>query len=165
MTANICMCVRVDSIIHCRNNMRNLLLRRKDFFPFLCTKIPPVRKTEPLLYSLFTPYVTWRVCDVRVTSVYWEIPSWLYLYPLVIPARPSVHIRGLYLYEIPQSWSRIHERTISLRFLGIILRVLRLEVSVYNVYITNQFQTTLGWEEGGVKPVNTGDCNSKEENS
>ncbi len=28
-----------------------------------------------------------------------------------------------------QTWSRIHERTISLRFLGIILRVLRLEVS------------------------------------
>ncbi len=29
-----------------------------------------------------------------------------------------------------------------LRYLGIILTVLRLEVSVYNVYITNQFQTT-----------------------
>jgi hypothetical protein len=27
--------------------------------------------------------------------------------------------------------SRIHERTVSLRFLGIILRVLRLEVSVW----------------------------------
>ncbi len=36
---------------------------------------------------------------------------------------------------------KINERTILLRFLGIILRVLRLEVSVYNVYITNQFQT------------------------
>ncbi len=34
------------------------------------------------------------------------------------------------------------ERTISLGFLGIILRVLRLEVFVYKVYyITNQFQT------------------------
>ncbi len=43
--------------------------------------------------------------------------------------------------------SRIHERTISLRFLGIILRVLSLEVFVYNVYNTNQFQPTLlgGW--------------------
>ncbi len=29
--------------------------------------------------------------------------------------------------------SRIHEHTVSLRFLGIILRVLRLEVSVFNV--------------------------------
>ncbi len=29
-------------------------------------------------------------------------------------------------------WSRIHERTMSLKFLGIILRVLRLEVSVWN---------------------------------
>jgi hypothetical protein len=33
--------------------------------------------------------------------------------------------------------SRIHEHTILLRFLSIILRVLRLEVSVYNVYILN----------------------------
>jgi hypothetical protein len=46
--------------------------------------------------------------------------------------------------------SRIHECTILLRFLGIILRVLRFEVSIYNVYITNQFQTTfahgvVGW--------------------
>jgi hypothetical protein len=31
------------------------------------------------------------------------------------------------------SWKQIHESTISLRFLGIILRVLRLEVSEYNV--------------------------------
>ncbi len=39
------------------------------------------------------------------------------------------------------TWSRIHEHTILLRFLSIILRFLRHEVSVYNVYITNQFQT------------------------
>ena len=36
------------------------------------------------------------------------------------------------------------ERGISLRFLGLILRFLRLEFSLYNVYITNQFQTTFG---------------------
>jgi hypothetical protein len=40
-----------------------------------------------------------------------------------------------------------------LRFLGIIFRVLRLEVSAYNVYITNQFQTTFAQEGGGVKPL------------
>jgi hypothetical protein len=40
---------------------------------------------------------------------------------------------------------------ISLRFLGIILRVLRLEVSVCNVYITNQFQTTVFGGGGGGK--------------
>jgi hypothetical protein len=45
--------------------------------------------------------------------------------------------------------SGIYERTISLRFLGIILRVLRLEASVYNVYITNQFQTTVDQGGGG----------------
>jgi hypothetical protein len=43
---------------------------------------------------------------------------------------------------------RIHERTISLRFLGIILRVLRLEVSVY---ITNQFITTFAQDGRGSK--------------
>jgi hypothetical protein len=54
-------------------------------------------------------------------------------------------------------------------FLGIILRVLRLEVSIYNVYITNQFQTPFaqGGVNVGVKSVSRGDCavNSKEENS
>jgi hypothetical protein len=55
--------------------------------------------------------------------------------------------------------------TISLRFLGIILRVLRLEVSVYNVYITNQFQTTFSKGAGGVKSVSRGTVNSKETNS
>jgi hypothetical protein len=34
--------------------------------------------------------------------------------------------------------SIIHERTISLRFLVVIMRVLRLEVSVYDVCITNK---------------------------
>jgi hypothetical protein len=55
---------------------------------------------------------------------------------------------------------RIHEQTILLRFLGKILRILRLEASVYNVYITNQFQATfaLGGGGGGVKSVRRGDC-------
>jgi hypothetical protein len=43
--------------------------------------------------------------------------------------------------------SQIRERTISLRFLGIILRVIRLEVSVYHVNITNQFQ--VAFAQGG----------------
>ncbi len=45
--------------------------------------------------------------------------------------------------------SRIHERTISVVLLGIIVRVLRLQVSEYNVYITNQFQTTFFRGGGG----------------
>ena len=44
--------------------------------------------------------------------------------------------------KVRQTISRIHERTISLRFLDIHNLVLRLEVSIYNVYITNQFQST-----------------------
>jgi hypothetical protein len=54
---------------------------------------------------------------------------------------------------LAESRSRIHEKihelTISLRFLGIILRVLRLEVSIYNIYIPNQFQNTFARGRGG----------------
>jgi hypothetical protein len=59
--------------------------------------------------------------------------------------------------------SRIHEREISncVEASGQILRVRRLEVSVYNVYITNQFQHTFAGGGGG--GLNT--VNSKEENS
>ncbi len=55
-----------------------------------------------------------------------------------------------FLYAVSRE---VHEHTISLRFLGIILRVFRLEVSASNVYIANQFQATffLGWR--GVKSV------------
>jgi hypothetical protein len=52
--------------------------------------------------------------------------------------------------------AKIHERTISLRFLGTILRVLRIEVSGYNVYITNQFLCSRG--ERGFKSISRGDC-------
>ncbi len=52
-------------------------------------------------------------------------------------------------YRVTETRSRIHD-TILLRFLGIILRLLRLsEVSGYNVYITNQFQTTFPQGGGG----------------
>jgi len=43
------------------------------------------------------------------------------------------------------------------------LRVLRLDVSVYNVYITNQFQTTFARVGGGGKSVGRGDCEYQEE--
>ncbi len=44
-----------------------------------------------------------------------------------------------------------------LSFLGIVLRVQRLEVYVYKVYITNQFQTTFDPGGGGVKSISIGD--------
>ncbi len=47
--------------------------------------------------------------------------------------------------------------TISLGFLGIFLSVLRNEVTVRNVYITNQFQTAFAGG-GGVKYIRRGDC-------
>jgi hypothetical protein len=56
--------------------------------------------------------------------------------------------KQMHLFLI-DSRSRILERTILLRFLGIILRVLRLEVTLFSVYITNQFQTTFAHGGGG----------------
>jgi hypothetical protein len=59
-------------------------------------------------------------------------------------------LQGTYDHPIlMQLRSQIHEHTISLRFLGITLRVLRHEVTVYNVYITNQFQTAFVRGGGG----------------
>ncbi len=55
-----------------------------------------------------------------------------------------------------QTRSQIQERSI-LGFLGIILGVLRLKVSVYNVYMTNQFQTTFAQGGGGSKIRSRGD--------
>jgi hypothetical protein len=48
---------------------------------------------------------------------------WFYILSLL----PSLNVACVLVL-----WSRIHERTISLKFMGIILRVLRLEVSEYN---------------------------------
>jgi hypothetical protein len=45
------------------------------------------------------------------------------------------------------------------------LRVLRLEVSVYNVYITSQFQTTFAQGVGEGGPLKEVAVNSKVENS
>jgi hypothetical protein len=71
---------------------------------------------------------------------------------------------GLWLIKrrrryVQESRSRIHEPIILLRFLGKILRVLRLEVTVYNVYATNQFQTTFArGGRGEVKSFSRDDC-------
>jgi hypothetical protein len=61
------------------------------------------------------------------------------------------------------SRSRIHKREILLRFLGIILRVLNLEASIYNVYITNQFRSTFAQRGGGDKSIVEVTVNSKDE--
>ncbi len=49
--------------------------------------------------------------------------------------------------------------------MGIILSVLSLEVSLYNVCISNQFQTTFAQGEGGVESIVEVTVNSKEERS
>ncbi len=62
------------------------------------------------------------------------------------------------------SRSRIHERTISLRFLGLILRVLRLEVSINNVTLQTSFKPLCSRGEGGVKSLVEVTVNKMEEN-
>jgi hypothetical protein len=74
---------------------------------------------------------SWRPAAAPVTGS-WAIRQNLAPRMLAV-SRPTRDWHSL------QDRSRIHERAVSLRFLGIILRGLRLEVSVYNVYITNQF--------------------------
>ncbi len=64
--------------------------------------------------------------------------------------------RGLYRVQALLARSRIHEHTVLLGLLSINLRDRTLEVPVYDVYITDQFQTTV---------AQVVDVNSKEENS
>ncbi len=74
----------------------------------------------------------------------------------------SPHSNTVCWYSAYEYRSQIHERTISLRFLGIILSVLRFEVSVYNVYIINQFKPVLLRGDGPLVEVTV---NSKKEKS
>ncbi len=78
-----------------------------------------------------------------------------YYWPVIIYTALAVVVCASLHRSRVVAWCRIHECTIPLRFLGIIVRVRRLDVSVYNVYITNKFQTTFAGREvgggGGVK--------------
>jgi hypothetical protein len=58
----------------------------------------------------------------------------------------------------PACRSRIHERLVEVS--GIILRVLRLEVSIYNVYNTSSFKSLL--LNGGIKSVRRGECQKQD---
>ncbi len=65
----------------------------------------------------------------------------------------STIMTSLWSSPTPVTSSQIREHTISLRFLGIIFRVLRLEVSVYILYTMFTLQTSFKplLEEGGSK--------------
>jgi hypothetical protein len=103
--------------------------RRKKF---ITRALPHVELSadQHLFKTLFWGEILWPLATNILLNVFRRI---FLNYLLVILAR-----------------SRIHERAISLRFQGKILRELRLEVSAYNVYITNQFQTNFAQgREGG----------------
>ncbi len=86
------------------------------------------------------------------------------LFPPPATPFPILSVTSIF---VSVSISGIHERTISLRFPGIISRVLRLEVSAYSVYFTNQFQITFAQGRGGegVKSVGRGDSEWQGRNS
>ncbi len=64
-----------------------------------------------------------------------------------------MHAHLLALY-----WSLIYEFQILLRFLGIILRVLKLRFLYTMFTLHTSFKPLLLKEGGGVKSVNRGDC-------
>ncbi len=111
----------------------------------LCTDVPSnlLSAIPQLLYDAHQCLGFLCICQVfRSKYIHWIDPK----RPFPLPGgrgkgEGSDAIHKLSISVLCQSRSRSHERTISLRFLGIILRVLRLEVSVYNVYITDQFST------------------------
>ncbi len=60
--------------------------------------------------------------------------AWLNVFNYTTPA-----LLALSTIYLSYPWSRIHERTISLKFLGIILRVFRFKVSVYMFTLQTSF--------------------------
>ncbi len=60
----------------------------------------------------------------------WEAPGWEEGLEEVVGQHHPFHAVGFALTHPPETRSRVHEHTILLRFLGIILGVLRLEVSI-----------------------------------
>ncbi len=79
--------------------------------------------------------------------------------------RLILYLQCIVCINVSLSWSRINERTISLRFLGIILRVVRLEVPYTMFTLHASFSPLLlkGW--GEKKPFSRGDCEQQEEDS
>jgi hypothetical protein len=61
-------------------------------------------------------------------------------------------------YSIPEAEFMNMNMNTKLSFLSINFRVIRLEISIYNVYITNQFQTTFAQGGRESKSVSRGDC-------
>jgi hypothetical protein len=70
-----------------------------------------------------------------------------------------LQLSALYYYN--EQMMRPEAEFMNVQFLGIILGVIRIEVSVYNVYVTNQFQTTFARGKGG-DPLVELTVNSKE---
>ncbi len=71
----------------------------------------------------------------------------------------------IYYCRCTFAWNRIHERTVSLSFLGIILRVLRLDVLSIMFTLQTSFRPLLFEWGRWVKSVVGVTVNSKEENS
>jgi hypothetical protein len=76
-------------------------------------------------------------------------------------------------YSLPKTSVLFTEHCTEAEFMGMYnflevsghLRVIRVEISVNNIYITNQFQPTFPQGGGGVNSLGKVTVNSKEENS
>ncbi len=92
-----------------------------------------------------------QIEDTRIFCIsllFIEKEKEIHTMPFPQPSRVHIYIFNLDRF-LAEYRSRFHERTVSLRFLDIILRVLRPEVSMYNANIINQFQTTFAGGGGG----------------
>jgi hypothetical protein len=75
--------------------------------------------------------------------------------------QPLGYVSSTAWLDLIHTWlDIIHEHTISLRFLGIIFRVFRLAVSIYNVYCTVHYKLVSNYffsgGGGGVKSISRG---------
>jgi hypothetical protein len=128
-TGSLLSCVQVQGIF-----VPLPIISRRTLSIFLCLSISTLFNSLALVKSVMATSPFIFLCDKfpRGTA---------YFYFKSATRQLTVYTKHYTCLQFLLDRSRIHEHTVSLKFLGIILRVLRLEVSVLNVYTTNYFQT------------------------
>jgi hypothetical protein len=157
--------MKVNTYIYVSRKNTLLLFSTISLFSWI-EKIAPWKSTElTKSYNIHSVIKknTWKICGIN--RKLWCISCSRLCFSVTLKSKALKSFSRLFFSESglyrTVFRSRIHERTISLRFLDKIVRVLRLGVFVYNVYITNQFQTTFAQGGGGrvgVKSVRRSVC-------
>ena len=133
---------RLNTLLHSPSSVRQLIIFRAILI-ILVTLWDNWPTHRPLsCLDMHAVHCTLRVYTVYVT--YRQFGLFLFMYLLY---STLLHLLLLIYHCVGgwYDWTQAEFMNVQFWFLGIILKVLRFEVSAYNVYISNQFQTIFAW--------------------